>query len=917
MKLRKKTISLTKLLIIGFITIAIASVFVFNIEALVTEGEKKEEIFQKLSSLKSSYVTSEIDFSESAKEYDAMFEEEAELLVYMHDNVDGFEVSDRLQNATYLTTIVVNPSDVTDPEKHYTSSQCKDGTVYALDFSGAGSEFIYNSLSWSSYAIVQEILSQNDLILITSKDGSIQFNPADTSLEGKNVSELGFEISDIALEDTVYLKINDEKYYTASSVDEQTGLIFIYAVKSHVFNANNRICAILICAAMFIIITMIITYCYFSRQEDIALQKGEDGSDGAPKSKNPIIIGFVGLLGITIITFYIQSLFCLSVFSMTKNNETLKIETAVSKQIDRLNTTSMVNNYVNMEKSSFLNVLLAEYPELHSRDRLMDLQSILKLPYIHIYDSSMNEVVTTDDYKNQYENYANTPIFSEDIEYAISEDQKKVLVGNITRENVSDLIIGDGAPYVLSVGFPLDVFDPIVKKLEVIDILRSMTTPGENEITAIDPNSKLILYSTLEDYAGTKIDSMGFSDEDLQNNSFNQVNVEGKRYYSSSTHLDNILVFLMESADSIFEGRPNVVICIVVLSAVCIGFLLILLNRHDVTSPNVDDDSDTKLEQILDRFYAFFEIDNNWSEKTADEKALIMSKTIFHALSFLIIGIVFFRNSLLDDNTVFGFIVQSRWTKGINIFSISAVIVVCFVYNFIITIIEFLFRKMSKIVSKKNETILSLIQSVITYGTMLGLLFYCLYLMGMDPASLLASAGLAGVIISMGAKDLITDILAGLFIIFENQFQVGDMIQVGPDLGSVMDIGVRTTRLQTISGDVLCIGNRNLSNVVNKTRTITRTSIMFSVSYKQDILAIEKMLREEVPKLSSISDKFIDKPSYLGILDFNERYVRMLIGYSTKEQDRFNVTCLLNTEICRLFDEYGFQLGIKPVEYKN
>ena len=216
MKLRKKTISLTKLLIIGFITIAIASVFVFNIEALVTEGEKKEEIFQKLSSLKSSYVTSEIDFSESAKEYDAMFEEEAELLVYMHDNVDGFEVSDRLQNATYLTTIVVNPSDVTDPEKHYTSSQCKDGTVYALDFSGAGSEFIYNSLSWSSYAIVQEILSQNDLILITSKDGSIQFNPADTSLEGKNVSELGFEISDIALEDTVYLKINDEKYYTAS-----------------------------------------------------------------------------------------------------------------------------------------------------------------------------------------------------------------------------------------------------------------------------------------------------------------------------------------------------------------------------------------------------------------------------------------------------------------------------------------------------------------------------------------------------------------------------------------------------------------------------------------------------------------------------------------------------------------------------
>ena len=82
----------------------------------------------------------------------------------------------------------------------------------------------------------------------------------------------------------------------------------------------------------------------------------------------------------------------------------------------------------------------------------------------------------------------------------------------------------------------------------------------------------------------------------------------------------------------------------------------------------------------------------------------------------------------------------------------------------------------------------------------------------------LASLGLGSLIIGMGARELITDIIAGLFIIFEGDFRVGDVIDVGSYVGMVQEIGLRTTKIAGWNKNVKILNNRNLTNVVNMTR---------------------------------------------------------------------------------------------------
>lgn len=913
MKTRKKTITLTKLLFIALINMILASVFIFNFEAITTESEKKEELFQKLHSIKSSVTTSASDLTDMAVEYGLMFDQELEALVYADDNVDNFEITENVKEAL-SNTIVVNPSD--SEKKDYCSEASKDGTVYALNINKDNS-FVDVTLNAASNSIIKDILSNKDLIIVTDKDGIITLYPEHDELEGKNISTLGFKISDLKPEDTVNLNIDGNNYYTASSRDEEYDQYFIYGVKSHVFNANNRICAAVISAAMFIVINMIVAYSYFSRQEDDT-QTNDNNKNVLRKTKNPLIIGVIGLLVITVITFHIQSLFSLSVFSMQKGNEKAMIDNLIDRHTERFTVATFVSTYTNDEKISVIRALLEDNPQLRTRDSLMALKSIFDVPYIHLYNSDMVEIASTDDYVDQYKDYANEPIFSEDVDYVIPDDKMAELSKEVLREEKSVFKGEDNNTYYVTVGFPLEIFNSIAEELDIYTVLKHIANPGENEVTAINPENMKILYSTIKGYTDTDAQYMGLGPEDMQNNSLNKFNIDGKQYYSSSYRLEDKYVFLMQDTDIMFDGRADMVLATAILSTACIAILLYLLNKYNVTPLREEVEDEKKLAAVLNKIYTFFDINEHWTTKSAEEKALTIAKTIFHVLSFIIIGIVLFRNSLQDDNTIFGFIIQNKWAKGLNIFSITAVAVVCFIYNFIITIVHFLFRKMFKFVSPKSETYLRLARSCIIYGTMLALLFYCLYLLGLNPASLLASAGLASFVISLGAKDLITDILAGLFIIFENQFQVGDMIEVGSDLGTVVEIGVRTTRIRTIPGDILCIGNRNLSTVVNKTRLNTNTGIVLSVSYKQNIAAIEEMLREEVPKIVDVLPKKpISGPSYTGMHEFTDKYVKMLVNFTCAESDRFVLTCAINAELVRLFDEHGFQMGVKPIEYKK
>ena len=164
-------------------------------------------------------------------------------------------------------------------------------------------------------------------------------------------------------------------------------------------------------------------------------------------------------------------------------------------------------------------------------------------------------------------------------------------------------------------------------------------------------------------------------------------------------------------------------------------------------------------------------------------------------------------------------------------------------------------------------------------------------------------------VIGLGAQDLITDILAGLFIIFENEFQVGDIIEVAGFKGRVIEIGIRTTRLVNNKQDVKSVNNRNLTRIVNKTRRNSNCDILISVGFDQDINAIEAMLKEELPKVAEKCPYIISGPTYGGVDDISGGDMVLSIRTECLESRKFEVRTTVNKEIKELFDRYGFKLG--------
>jgi small conductance mechanosensitive channel len=160
--------------------------------------------------------------------------------------------------------------------------------------------------------------------------------------------------------------------------------------------------------------------------------------------------------------------------------------------------------------------------------------------------------------------------------------------------------------------------------------------------------------------------------------------------------------------------------------------------------------------------------------------------------------------------------------------------------------------------------------------------------------------------ISLGAKDLVTDILAGISIIFEGNFQVGDIIEINGYWGRVLEIGVRTTKLEGLGGNIKIIGNRDINNVVNKTRKNSWYAAEFSVPFEQ-IKEMEAMLLKGLPEIGKKIPEIVSGPHYKGIESFafsaGKSVVKIQIIAECSEHDYRYVKHELNHALAMLFDE--------------
>lgn len=185
---------------------------------------------------------------------------------------------------------------------------------------------------------------------------------------------------------------------------------------------------------------------------------------------------------------------------------------------------------------------------------------------------------------------------------------------------------------------------------------------------------------------------------------------------------------------------------------------------------------------------------------------------------------------------------------------------------------------------------------------------------GVNLAPLLAGAGIAGVALGFGAQSVVRDFLSGFFILLENQFGVGDLVEVnaagGSVTGRIETLNLRTTSIRAFDGTLNIVPNGNIQLVGNKSRGWARAIIDVGVAYGEDVERVRGVLDELFEELrgeEELREAFIDGPKVLGVERLGEYDVVLRVVAETAPSARIKLERVLRSRIKQRFDERGIK----------
>ncbi len=212
---------------------------------------------------------------------------------------------------------------------------------------------------------------------------------------------------------------------------------------------------------------------------------------------------------------------------------------------------------------------------------------------------------------------------------------------------------------------------------------------------------------------------------------------------------------------------------------------------------------------------------------------------------------------------------------------------------------------------KRAATLGKVIRNTIRVAAWVIALLLILREIGIDIAPMLAGVGIAGIAIGFGAQSLVRDIVAGLFILVENQFDVGDVVRVAGVAGKVEKITLRSTTLRDSEGKVHIIPNGKMDVVTNMTRTFSKFVIDIGVAYEEDVdevMTVIKKVGDEMNADAEIGSKIIGPFEVLGVQDLADSAVVIRAQFTTKPIEQWGIGREFRRRIKKAFDERGISI---------
>jgi small-conductance mechanosensitive channel len=179
---------------------------------------------------------------------------------------------------------------------------------------------------------------------------------------------------------------------------------------------------------------------------------------------------------------------------------------------------------------------------------------------------------------------------------------------------------------------------------------------------------------------------------------------------------------------------------------------------------------------------------------------------------------------------------------------------------------------------------------------------------GVDLAPLLAGAGVAGLAIGFGAQSLVKDMFSGLFILLEDQYAVGDIVDVGEATGVVEDVSLRATRLRSVDGVVWHVPNGEILRVGNMSQHWSRSLLDIEVAYDTDIPMAKGVIAEIARAYAKEEPDILDEPEVWGVEALAASSIVIRLVVKTRPSEQWRISRELRERIKAGFDEVGIEI---------
>ena len=211
----------------------------------------------------------------------------------------------------------------------------------------------------------------------------------------------------------------------------------------------------------------------------------------------------------------------------------------------------------------------------------------------------------------------------------------------------------------------------------------------------------------------------------------------------------------------------------------------------------------------------------------------------------------------------------------------------------------------------RATTLGSLLKSIVTAIIGVIVVVMAMDILGYPIGPLLASAGIVGVALGFGAQNLVKDFLSGIFMLLEDQYGVGDVIDMGEATGTVEAVGLRVTRLRSVDGTVWYVRNGEVVRVGNSSHGWARTVLDVRIAYDEDIARVERLLADLVAEFAADPEwerYVLEEPEVWGVENLAADSVVLRVVVKTQPLQQWKIARELRERIKRVFDAEGVQI---------